>query len=154
MTINNNKLEALRSFLMDEGHFYPDELEELACIDSDSSLYGIGNREYLVLTDEEADEAVRESILNSLWAFNPHFIVTHMAFYEEATVREVEEVEKALSDMLMRLCETANTIVGAVITDIDDFIEDAVDSDGRGHFLSMYDGEENEEGEYYIYRVN
>lgn len=26
--------------------------------------------------------------------------------------------------------------------------------DGRGHSLSTYDGEENEQGDYYIYRIN
>ncbi len=37
---------------------------------------------------------------------------------------------------------------------LDDFVEDAVSADGRGHFLSHYDGEENEQGEYFIYRLN
>ena len=40
------------------------------------------------------------------------------------------------------------------IEDFDDFIDDAVSSDGRGHFISRYDGDENEQDGYYIYRCN
>jgi hypothetical protein len=43
-----------------------------------------------------------------------------------------------------------------MIDDLDHFIEDAIRADGRGHFLSRYNGEENEETvggvTYYIYR--
>jgi hypothetical protein len=31
-------------------------------------------------------------------------------------------------------------------------MKDAISTDGRGHFISSYDGEENEQGDYYIYR--
>jgi hypothetical protein len=41
-----------------------------------------------------------------------------------------------------------------MIDDPDEFIQDAIDSDGRGHFLSYYDGEETEINDYYIYRIN
>ena len=39
----------------------------------------------------------------------------------------------------------SNELLKAMITDIDEFVEDAVSAFGRGHFLSSYDGEENEE---------
>ena len=35
---------------------------------------------------------------------------------------------------------------------IDKFVDDAIDTDGRGHFISSYDGEEVEAEEYFIYR--
>jgi hypothetical protein len=41
-------------------------------------------------------------------------------------------------------CEDANETIAALITDIDEFIEDAICADGRGHFLNGYDGEEYE----------
>ena len=45
-----------------------------------------------------------------------------------------------------------------LIKDWDHFVQDAVSSDGRGHFLSGYDGAENEEKVdgvwYFIYRTN
>jgi hypothetical protein len=53
-----------------------------------------------------------------------------------------------------KLCESARPIVEALIEDMDHFVSDAICADGRGHFLSQYDGEENEEGEFYIYRTN
>lgn len=52
------------------------------------------------------------------------------------------------------LCENANPLVMALIDDINDFIYDAIIADGRGHFLSWYDGKEHEQNEFYIYRIN
>jgi hypothetical protein len=43
-----------------------------------------------------------------------------------------------------------------MIKDMDDFVDDAIGADGRGHFLSHYDGNEVEDREsgLYIYRTN
>jgi hypothetical protein len=35
-----------------------------------------------------------------------------------------------------------------------DFADEAISADGRGHFLSGYDGNENEQDGFYIYRTN
>jgi hypothetical protein len=104
---------------------------------------------YKIMTDEEADEQAAEYIKNSLWTFNASFISCH-------TKNGLNDrAEKALEKMLGNLGEDANDIVEAMIEDIDEFIEDAIRADGRGHFLSTYDGEEREitvNGEtYYIY---
>lgn len=104
--------------------------------------------EYSVYTDEEADEAVKEYIKESVWAFNASFIINHSSLpYEAREMIEFFQREK---------CEGANETILALINDFDDFVSDAISADGRGHFLSSYDGEENEEtvnGEtYYIYR--
>ena len=52
--------------------------------------------------------------------------------------------------------DDANDTILALIDDFDEFVSDAISADGRGRFLSYYDGEENEEvvnGEtYFIYR--
>lgn len=113
------------------------------------SAYGL---EYAVGTDEEADEAVKENIKQSLWAFNSSFILSH------SKVGYNPEIEKSLKEMQGKLCESANSLVEALIEDMDAFIEDAISADGRGHFLSSYDGDENEliiDGEYlYAYRIN
>ena len=42
----------------------------------------------------------------------------------------------------------------STIKNFDDFVEDAVRADGRGHFLAGYDGNENEQGDFYLYRTN
>ncbi len=65
-----------------------------------------------------------------------------------------EDVFKVLSEK----CEGSNEAVKSLIKDFDHFVDDAVLSDGRGHFLSSYDGCEHEvniKGNYYyIYRTN
>lgn len=104
--------------------------------------------EYLVLTDGEADELVAERIKESLWAFNAEFIASH-------TKHGLDDAQiEAIKEMQGRLCESANSIIEALIEDLDYFIEDAIRADGRGHFIASYDFEEGELGDYFIYRTN
>jgi len=108
------------------------------------------NNDYLVLTDEEANEKCAENIKDSLWAFNASFIIDHSKLPYDA-IEMVQGYQESK-------CEGANDTIEALIDDIDTFIEDAISADGRGHFINTYDGEENEEtvnGEtFYIYRIN
>ena len=127
--IETLRVEALAKFL--------DEKD----LDRAQSL--IDHEDYLVLTDDEADEKVREEILNSIWAFNSNFIASHSELDAE-TIRIIQDAKY----------EDANEPLKRLINDLDHFIEDAVSSDGRGHFLASYDGHENEEGQFYIYRRN
>ena len=110
----------------------------------------VDDGEYLILTDEEADEEAEEYIKSSLWAFNASFIIEHSDLPWEAQ-------EMILSYQEDR-CEEANETIGALITDMEEFVEDAIGADGRAHFLNTYDDEENEitiNGEtLYIYRIN
>jgi hypothetical protein len=137
------KKEALALYLKID----KDDLSE-SKYDNDSFSYG--NTEYLVLTGKEMDQRTEEYIMDSLWAFNIDFIGSHSNLNESAL--------KALNKMQSELCEDANELVKAVIRDIDHFVKDAILSDGRGHFLSGYDGEENEiehkKVMFYIYRTN
>lgn len=99
--------------------------------------------EWLVLTDEEADEKTEEEIKEMLWAFRPKFIIEHM------------EQEEILSMTLKT--RLAKPIIYALVggeDGIDNFISDAIDADGRGHFLSYYDGEEKETENFFVYRLN
>ncbi len=105
--------------------------------------------EYLVLTDEEADERAEEEIKNCLWAFNTDFIIEHMADVPYST-----ELVNAISQMQSSLCESANNIVAAMVDDVEEFCNDAIIADGRGHFISWYDGEEIETENFFIYRIN
>ncbi len=117
------------------------EVEELEADD---------NGDYLVLTDDEADEKAAEYIKDSLWAFNASFIIDHSKLPYEA--------EEMVKNYQADKCESANESIEALIEDMDEFISDAISADGRGHFMSSYDGNENEEevgGEtFYIYRLN
>ena len=114
--------------------------------DYDEAQSDFDNQDYLVYTDEEADEAVREEIEQSLWAFSSSFLSTHTG------------VDVYVFESLVDNCEANNDSYKAMIKDFDHFVDDAVSCDGRGHFLAQYDHEENEitfNGiTYYIYRRN
>jgi len=135
------RIEALAKFLgIDADDVSPNRY--------DSDTFDADGGEYLVVTDDEADTIVTDRIKESLWAFNADFIALHTKGGLS------DECIDAIREMQNRLCESANPLVEALIDDLDHFIDDAVKSDGRGHFISSYDGEENESGEYFIYRTN
>jgi len=102
---------------------------------------------YIVCTDEEADELGYEYIADSVWAFTPSFLQAHTGV-DGSTLKTMQE----------SLCEGANEAITAMIKDFDHFVDDAVASDGRGHFINSYDGSEHEvkvgNKTFYIYRVN
>ena len=140
--LKSEKVRALQSHLgLDDNEVNKMTLEL-------GEYYHVNGSEYKVLTDDEADEQVREDIEQSVWAFNPSFLSAH------AKDGIDEDVFKVLSEK----CEDSNEAVKSLIKDFDHFVNDAVLSDGRGHFLSSYDGEENEvkinNTWYYIYRTN
>lgn len=114
-------------------------------VSGSDNYYEADSAEYLVLTDEEADERVIEYIKESLWAFNASFLADFTGLPE------------SIFTALQPQCEDANEAILALIDQkegIEYFSEQAVSADGRGHFLSGYDGEEVEADEYFIYRTN
>lgn len=130
------------------------EVKDLSIVVYDSNTFEYDGEEYMVLTDAEANAYVAAYIKDSFWAFNTKFILEHSKLEHWN-----EKTEHAFKTMQSALCENANEIVLAIIEDVDEFIEDAVEADGRGHFISGYDGEEHEETDddgitHYIYRVN
>lgn len=153
----NKKFESLKAYLLDMNYAEPDELNGLTvenCYNDSYKTFEVIGNEYKVFTDEEADEEAKESILDSLWAFNVDFILQHTEFYKTSCDREDEAFMSSLKDIQANICEGANSIVKALICDIDEFVTDAIDADGRGHFLSFYDGKEHEQDEFFIYRTN
>jgi hypothetical protein len=135
--LNMTKIEELAKYLEVEADDLTEDYED---------TFRDGKGEYLVLTDEEADEKAKEYILDSVWAFNANFLAAHCL---EGIGLEVIEAIQA-----NERCESNNKALLALIEDVDHFLDDAIKADGRGHFLSSYDGEENEAGEFYIYRTN
>ena len=109
---------------------------------------------YAVLTENQADERAKEEILNSLWAFNADFIIQHCKNYDDMDQCEFYSAVESLRHAQENCCENANGLVFALIDDMDEFVEDAINADGRGHFISRYDGVENEQDGFYIYRVD
>ena len=125
------------------------EIEDVTWEDhGDIILLTIGKREYLVLTDEEADKVAEERIKDSLWAFRSDFICTFCGLNDTATILAIEKMQE-------KLCESANPIIERLIgEEMSDFIKEAISADGRGHFMSSYDGYEIEQGAFFIYRQN
>lgn len=119
-------------------------------LDMKPSELGSEEQDYLVLTDSEADDACKNYILDIIWAFNSSFLSAHLKYgIDESVVKLIQSNGK---------CEDNNFAILSLIDDVDHLIDDAIKCDGRGHFLSSYDGEEHEvkvgKTTYYIYRTN
>lgn len=125
--------------------------EEIEQSSYNENLFEVGNNEYLVVTDEEADEETKDYIKETVWAFSASFLANFT------------DLPKEMFTAIQDKCENANdpilTVIERVDGGLDEFVSQAVKADGRGHFLSSYDGNENEvrdeDGElFYIYRKN
>ena len=111
--------------------------------------------EWRVMLDDEADAAAEEDVKDHAWAFNAEFLESQtdipaemFTFYQEA---KSEDANDAFVKIIERTCG------------MDEFTTEAISTDGRGHFLSGYDGEEQEttitcddgaERMFYLYRTN
>jgi len=132
---------------------YTDNDLEYVHATDEENVFDADRGVYLVLDDEEADQAVREYVWESLWAFNIDFILNETGIDYDDNMRD------SLRDTLSTSCERANGLLQALIAGtcgFDRFVRDAIITDGRGHFLSLYDGEEGEQAvdgkTFYIYR--
>jgi len=129
------------------------DADVIAVRDYDDCLFGDSDfdHEYLVLTDEEATQRALIAARDSLWAFQKTFwgSYTNLSPSSIKAIGKVQEI----------LCEDAGPVLAAIVgARLDEMLIDAIDVDGRGHFLAGYDGEENavdHNGEtFYVYRVN
>lgn len=146
-TLERNKMLALLKYM--KGNDL--DIRELSDAEiHEDGMVEIGRNEYLVLTNEEAAKQVREYILDSVWSFNKTFLDQHST--------AIAQLSEEIFEAIQTKCEDANSSILALINNVDYFVEDAIYTDGRGHFLSSYDGEENEAEingtTYYIYRIN
>jgi hypothetical protein len=142
---HDERSEALHSFLVNDG-YTKEEMDHIKfkVNDDDTSYIDLDgenvNESYMVLTDEEADEKVKEYIKDSVWAFNSSFLASH------------SKADEKVFQILAEQCESSNEAVLSLIDDFDHFVDDAILSDGRGHFLASYNGVEEEYSNYFIYR--
>lgn len=143
-----DKEKALREYLLGN-ELTSNELKETVIEECkyNDDMFSVDSldTEFYVLTDDEADEKAREYILDSVWAFNKDFLSCHTG------------VDSDIFELLQDKCESANEPIKAMIKDIDGFVADAIVSDGRGHFISFYDGVEHEvdlnDETFYIYKT-
>ena len=145
--MKDERIKALADFL-------EVETDEITENDWETNAFDCKNETYLVLTDKEANDKAQEEITECLWAFNADFIIEHCSTYEDMDTYEFQSAVKSLRKAQENECENLNPLVKALISNIDEFVDDAIDADGRGHFVSRYDGEENEQDGFYIYRVD
>lgn len=143
----DNKIWALRKFLLDENLLNKEELKQTEIEEISNEQFHVDslNDEFYVLTDDEADEKAKDYILNSVWAFNPYFLQCHTG------------IDSEIFELLADKCESSNDAILSMIKDQDEFVEDAIHSDGRGHFIACYDGFEHEinvdDEDFYIYKI-
>lgn len=140
-----------------------DALASFLGIDSDEvepSPYGgyaydAEGETWAVLTDEESDAAVVEYVRESVWAFNSRFLADETGLPAEMFAGLQDKCEDA-NDPILKVVESLAE------DGLEGFAGRAVEADGRGHFLSQWDGEEREiylsipgaELRLYAYRTN
>ena len=133
----------------------PEEVEETRYDTRGTPTYDTPGGEYAVGTDEDADEACRQYISESVWAFRAAFILEFCGL--------PMELEQAIETFQRDKCEGANDALLKLVTlagegSVSGFADAAVSADGRGHFLNSYDGTEEEQDvnstAYFIYRTN
>lgn len=130
----NARMKALANFLGANGVSYNES----------TGIFNTCDKEYYVFTDDEANKRVEEYIKETLWAFNPKFI------------HDMTNIDERMIRVIVNECENSNEVIEKLIIatcGIDRFIQKAVECDGRGHFINTWDGEENEEDGYLIYRI-
>lgn len=145
--MNEQKLQALINYLKEND--YPEVTADDITEGFNESNFEVFGNEYNVFTEEEREEEVTEYIKESVWAFNANFLASETEL--------PGEVFTALSEK----CESGNEAILKLIEKtcgLESFVDSATSADGYGHFLSPYDGEENEEKIddtwFYIYRMN
>ena len=144
-----SKIEELRKYLLEANIINKEELYFISVSHYNENIYEINGNgmEFLVLTDEEADNTVVEEIEQSLWAFNTDFILEHSIF-------DYDDISRKIIKAIAGLYEDGNEAMKKIIDNFEVFVEEAIESDGRGHFISQYDGNEIETENYYIYRMD
>lgn len=138
----DNKIKALADFLGESVENLRDN--------GDNCYQVVDGMEYLVLTDGEANEQARVDIEDLLWAFNSEFILDCCGLGSSSNVAH------SLRKMQGASCEGCNDFIRAIVDGtcgIDKFVSQAILADGRGHFLSTYDGEEGKQDGYFIYCI-
>lgn len=133
-------------------HLDIDDIDEID--NTGGNSYSVGNREYLILTNDEADEAVEDYIRDSIVYFKPGFLINFIsdAFDDEIAEGDRENVVRDIQKLDED--EANEQLIRLIGGNWDSLVTDAILSDGRGHFLSGYDGDEVEEGDYLLYRTN
>ena len=120
------KEDILKRFLIDEGEFTEEELQEEITEGYRENLFDVCGREYLVLTEEEREKEVTENIKESLWAFNSSFLAGETDLPEEVFQALSERYESGNEGILKLIEKTCG---------LESLVDAATSADGYGHFF-------------------
>lgn len=128
--MENEKIKELAEFLgCDE--------EDITVSNWNNRVFELGNKEYLVVTDEEADEEATSRIEEDIWAFSAKFILETCGIdYNAAVISSLKEMQE-------RCCESCNPFFLSLIEGtcgIAEFVQEAISCDGRGTFWQAMTG--------------
>lgn len=135
ITIENITGEQIKSLLNNNDLDYQWDLPVVE-IDDDSYI--------VASSEEEATAAVTEAIKNSLCYFSPSFL------------SDMTELPVEVFDALAKCDFSDNDVYFQLIGStcgFDCFVEEAINCDGRGHFLASYDLKEREIDGYFLYAI-
>lgn len=123
------------------------KMDDLTDVEIDGNECKVQGIDYLAGNDDDMNDAVKEEIKRTCWAFNPSFLAEQTDLpieVFEALVEKCEGAQDAIEKLIDKTCG------------MDEFAEAAESADGRAHFLNRYDGNEEEaevEGiTFYAYR--
>ena len=134
----SEKANALLEYINEDGY---DERIELSSEDGDYISLTDGTV-YLVVTEDEAREYLKEEILLTFGYFNSGFLSSFTGLPERLFQDGMEFSEDEVQE-----------IFDATHTNINDFASEAEAADGLGHFLASYDGNEIELGSFLGFRT-
>jgi hypothetical protein len=163
------KMNALKELLKQEGCDH-DRIDNEG---DPLSYFSSGNREYRVMTEQERAREFDIAVTQSLGHFNPEFIVKQTNVLNCQPMSIQERLIDALTQAAQSIGEDMGPIYHALLasneqdvsrtphdTPWQEFLSEvAAESNGRGHYLSPYDGVEHEVtadgvNYFYIYRMN
>lgn len=124
------------------------------------NIFEVWEQEYLVLTEQEADDAIAKQIAeDELWLFYPEWIMKHTLLRDGMQFEDSEHkaILQAFTAIQERMMEMSHPMLKGLIEatcGMPSFVAEAIAHNGRGHFLAPYDRDEKRQGDFYIYRMN
>lgn len=122
-------------------------IDEFTIVSKD--VFSVDGNTFQVLDDNEAIASCRNRVACDAWTFHSQFMAS------------VTGLDQTIFDILCPSCESANDAILAIIKGscgFDDFFNEVLLSEGRGHFLNHCGGDEFSctvgDDELFIYQIS